>query len=195
MNGQPISDPELIKRIYEAVVRKEALYDGVYYTCVHTTGIFCRPSCRSRTPLLKNISFRASVEDALQAGFRPCKRCKPESPGPAGPEVRLVCSAREAMDAAFPATLSLGELARRLHVSSYYLQRLFKRHTGASPAEYSASRRLEAARQLLDHTDLNITEISLRTGFSSAAYFSAFFQKLAGCSPTVYRQNSAAKRL
>jgi AraC family transcriptional regulator, regulatory protein of adaptative response / methylphosphotriester-DNA alkyltransferase methyltransferase len=195
MKGQPVQDQELISRIYDSVARREATYDGIYYTGVHSTGIFCRPSCRSRTPLLKNVSFYTSMDAARQAGFRPCKRCKPETPGPAGPEERLIEAAKAAIKAASPKPVTLAELAAGLHISPYYLQRLFKRHTGVSPGDYSAALRLEEAQKLLAETDLSITETGKRAGFSSPAYFSAFFQKHTGQSPTAYREEAAAKRL
>ncbi|MDF2925681.1 MAG: AraC family transcriptional regulator [Paenibacillaceae bacterium] len=187
MNGKPVSDPALIQAIYDAVVRRDSLYDGLYYTGVHSTGIFCRPSCRSRIPLLKNVSFYASIEDAIEAGFRPCKRCKPEAPGPAGPEVRLVQAALVLIGSRLPQAASLAELAASLHISPYYLQRVFKRHTGVSPNEHVSLRRLEQAQELLSSTSLSITEIALSTGFSSASYFASFFQKRTGTSPTEYR--------
>lgn len=195
MNQEPVRDPELIRKIYESVVRREDAYDGVYYTGVHSTGIFCRPSCRSRTPLLRNVTFYPSVESALEAGFRPCKRCKPEAPGAAGPEARLVQSAMAAIKEALPRQLSLAELAGRQHVSPFYLQRVFKRRTGVSPAGYAAALRLLAAQRLLADTELSVTEVSNRTGFSSPAYFSAFFQKRTGQSPSAYREDASGKRL
>lgn len=195
MNGEPLSDPLLIQLIYESVASRQSVYDGIYYTGVHTTGIFCRPSCRARTPLLKNISFYSSIDDALQAGFRPCKRCKPELPGPAGPEALLVQAARRAMDEAMPHAVPLDALAAGLHVSPFYLQRLFKRHTGISPAEYTSCRKMELACRLLLDTDMDVAQVSNEAGFSSPAYFSAFFTKRAGCSPTAYRQQHTGKSL
>ncbi|AFC31421.1 AdaA [Paenibacillus mucilaginosus 3016] len=82
-------EPELFDRIYETIANKEDTYDGVYYTGVLTTRIVCRPSCRARTPKKENIRLYPSVEAAIQAGFRPCKRCKPEAPGPHGPDRAL----------------------------------------------------------------------------------------------------------
>lgn len=194
LRGEPVLDPELVARIYETVVRQDTCYDGIYYTGVHTTGIFCRPSCRARTPLLKNISFYASMEKALEAGFRPCKRCKPEAPGPAAPEARLVQDARRAMEEALPKAIPLEELAGRLHISPYYLQRVFKQHAGVSPAEYTAARRLETASAMLTGTSLPVAEISSRAGFSSPAYFAAFFHRRTGLSPSDYRLQAEASK-
>lgn len=184
----PICDPELIERIYESVARQESTYDGIYYTGVHTTGIFCRPSCRARTPKRQNVSFYTSISDAMEAGFRPCKRCKPEAPGPDGPEAALAKSVKELIAQGLPSSLPLGTLAGMLHVSPFYLQRVFKRLEGASPAEYALRLRIEEAKRLLaEEAELTVAEVAGRTGFSSPAYFSTAFLKATGLSPTEFR--------
>ncbi|WJH35585.1 hypothetical protein N6H14_06160 [Paenibacillus sp. CC-CFT747] len=82
-------DAELFNRVYETVARKESTYDGIYYTGVRTTGIVCRPSCRAKTPKPENVTFFPSVKAAVREGFRPCKRCRPETPGSHGPDAAL----------------------------------------------------------------------------------------------------------
>jgi AraC family transcriptional regulator, regulatory protein of adaptative response / methylphosphotriester-DNA alkyltransferase methyltransferase len=190
MNGS-IRDPQLIQRIYETVARRESTYDGLYYTGVHTTGIFCRPSCRARTPKAENVSFYTSADEARLAGFRPCKRCKPEEPGPDGPEAALIQAAKKAIDSRFPLACSLSDLAAALHISPFYLQRVFKRHSGISPAEYTTWRRLEQAKEHLARTDMTVSDIARATGFSSAAYFSSVFTKHVGFSPSEFRRQTA----
>lgn len=190
MSG-PIRDPELIERIYATVARQEGTYDGLYYTGVHTTGIFCRPSCRARTPKPENVSFYTSIRDALDAGFRPCKRCKPEEPGPEGPEEVLVLAAKKAIEARLPLSYTLADLAASLHISPFYLQRVFKRRTGMSPGEYTTARKLEQAKTLLIRTNMTVSGIAQSTGFSSAAYFSSVFTKQTGYSPSEFRRRGA----
>lgn len=187
MNG-PVRDPQLIERIYETVARRGTAFDGLYYTGVHTTGIFCRPSCRSRTPKPENVSFYTSSAEARQAGFRPCKRCKPEEPGPDGPEAALVHAAMAAIDARLPQAYPLADLAAVLHISPFYLQRVFKRRTGMSPGEFTTSRKLDQAKALLAHSGMTVSGVAQATGFSSAAYFSSVFTKRTGVSPTEYRR-------
>lgn len=186
--SEPIRDPELIGRIYESVARRESTYDGIYYTGVHTTGIFCRPSCRARTPKLQNVTFYPTIQAALDAGFRPCKRCKPESPGPDGPEAQLVKAAKEAVRSRLPGSITLSGLAAEQHISPFYLQRIFKRHEGISPAEYALRLRIEEAQKLLaGRTDMTVAEVARRTGFSSPAYFATAFLKATGHTPTEFK--------
>ncbi|WP_438444958.1 bifunctional transcriptional activator/DNA repair enzyme AdaA [Gorillibacterium sp. sgz5001074] len=186
--NSPIRDPELVEHIYASVSRKETVYDGIYYTGVHTTGIFCRPSCRARTPLRRNVSFYPSAQAALEAGFRPCKRCRPETPGPDNPDAALVKAVREAIRRRLPGSVTLATLAAELHLSPYYLQRVFKRTAGVSPAEYALELRVEEAKRLLTgRPDLSAADIARMTGFSSPAYFSTAFLKAAGVTPTEYR--------
>lgn len=193
--AQPVTDDALIGAIYESVLRRETRYDGIYYTGVRSTGIVCRPSCRSRTPLLRNIRFYTSMDAALAAGFRPCKRCKPEAPGTASPEVQLAVNAKALIEAALPRSVPLGELAAALHLSPYHLQRVFKRQTGQSPSDYTIGRKLDNAQQQLAASTASITEIAHVCGFSSAAYFAACFQKHLGMSPTQFREEPPAKSL
>lgn len=77
-------DPQLFERIYETVVRREPTYDGIYYTAVLTTHIVCRPSCRARTPKAANVVFYGSLQEAISAGFRPCKDAVPRKAAPSG---------------------------------------------------------------------------------------------------------------
>ncbi|MCZ8521931.1 MULTISPECIES: bifunctional transcriptional activator/DNA repair enzyme AdaA [Paenibacillus] len=181
-------DPELFDRIYESIASKESTYDGVYYTGVLTTRIVCRPSCRARTPKRENIRLYPSVEEAVAAGFRPCKRCKPESPGSHGPDAALAAEVDALIEAGFGGPITLKTLAARLAVSPYHLQRTYKRVTGRSPAERLQMARVQAARHMLEHTESSMTEIGAAVGFRSPSHFAVWFRQQTGFSPTAFRE-------
>lgn len=82
-------DAELFNKVYDSIVKRESTYDGIYYTGVKTTRIVCRPSCRARTPKQENITLYPSLKAAVREGFRPCKRCKPDTPGALNPDAML----------------------------------------------------------------------------------------------------------
>lgn len=177
----------LFERIYASVVNREPTYDGIYYTAVLTTRIVCRPSCRARTPKAENVEFYTSLEKAARAGFRPCKRCKPEEGGVLRPDAVLAARADEVMEARLGEKLTLSKLAEALTVSPYHLQRTYKRVKGYSPAVKLDRLRSDKACGLLAHTDAPIAEIGRNAGFAGASHFAAWFTRRNGQSPTDYR--------
>lgn len=180
---------------YRAVQARDARFDGRFCTAVVTTGIYCRPSCPARTPKAGNVRFFACAAAAEEAGFRACKRCRPESaPGdPAwdrradlvGRAVRLIADGAAA-DEGIPG------LARRLHVSERHLRRLFVAELGAGPLQVAATRRLALARILLDQTDLPVTQVAFAAGFASIRRFNAAMASAYGSAPSVLRERQKA---
>lgn len=177
----------LFERIYESVVRREPTYDGVYYTAVLTTHIVCRPSCRARTPKASNVVFYGSLEEATSAGFRPCKRCRPEEGGILRPDAVLAAEADGLMELQFGKKLTLQVLAEQLKVSPFHLQRTYKRVTGRSPAEKLDQLRVEKARMLLADTTLTVAEVGQAVSFRGPSHFTAWFTRKTGQPPTEYR--------
>ena len=180
-------DPQLFERIYETVVRREPTYDGIYYTAVLTTHIVCRPSCRARTPKAANVVFYGSLQEATRAGFRPCKRCRPEEGGTLRPDAVLAAQADAIMDGRFGSKLTLKSMAAELKVSPFHLQRTYKRVTGLSPAARLDTLRTEEARRLLTETAAGMAEVGQAVGFRTPSHFAAWFVKKTGLSPTEYR--------
>lgn len=174
--------------LWQTIMNCETKFDGKYLYGVNSTGIFCRPSCRSRTPLRENVRIFHSVEEARAAGFRPCKRCRPDECS-LGPDEELVESAKEIMEQRYHELLTLDALARELAISPYHLHRIFKRLTGTTPANYVLVKRIQAAKQAL-RTDpcRTVTDIALGIGFRSTSYFSTVFQRETGSTPTDYRE-------
>lgn len=181
-------DAELFDKVYASIVKKESTYDGIYYTGVRTTRIVCRPSCRARTPKRENITLYPNVKAAIRDGFRPCKRCKPETPGALGPDAALAAQTDAVIAACYGEKITLREIAQQLAISPYHLQRTYKRVTGRTPMERLHEVRLAAAKRLLQEGALPILGVADAVGFRSASHFAVWFRELTGISPSAYRE-------
>ena len=179
---------------YSALQRRDPSLDGVVFAAVKTTGIYCRPVCRVRTPLARNVLFYPSAAAAERAGYRPCFRCRPET-APFCPawkgtrttvERALVLIEAGALDEG-----SVAALAARLGIGSRHLSRLFAEHLDASPAQVAQSLRIQRAKRLLDDTDLPISLIAKRAGYRSPRRMTAAFLHVYGRPPSAL---GAAKR-
>lgn len=161
-------DPEACWR---ACATRDARFDGAFFTGVSSTGIYCRPVCPARLPARRNCTFYASAAAAEAAGFRPCRRCRPET-APGSPAWRgtsaLVQRALRLIEDGALDDGSVETLAARLGVTSRWLRELFAGHVGASPLEVALTRRVHFARRLLDETRLPVTDIAIASGFASA---------------------------
>ena len=187
---------------YRALCSHDARFDGRFFTAVTSTGIYCRPVCRVRTPRRENCRFFAHAAQAEHAGFRPCLRCRPEL----APLERHWSSTDATTILLQQATLwmddpqhwlddatSLGaRLAQRLGVSDRHLRRVFEDGLGVSPLQYLLTRKLLTAKQLLADTDLPITQIALASGFGSVRRFNAAFVEHYRLNPTQLRRQSTA---
>lgn len=176
------------EEIWQAIVTCDPAYDGQFYYGLLTTGIFCKPSCRSKTPRRENVRIYQNPDEARQAGLRPCKRCRPDALVFRSSEEELVEQATRLIHDHFHEPLTLPVMAARLFVSPFYLQKCFSRLRNVSPTRYLTLQRLERARALLANTQLAVTAVARQSGFRNSAYFSSVFQKEIGCSPSAYRQ-------
>jgi AraC family transcriptional regulator of adaptative response / DNA-3-methyladenine glycosylase II len=182
-----------------ARLRRDPAYDGVFFTAVATTRIYCRPVCPVRQPLTRNVRFYPSAAAAEQDGFRPCLRCRPETAPfcPAWNGTRsTVARALKMIEDGMLDEAGVDALAGRLGIGARHLARLFQRHVGASPAQTAKTLRLQRAKRLLDETDLKITEIAFRAGFKSLRRFNAAFVELYKRPPSGFRKrgNGSAAR-
>lgn len=182
-----MTEEERFQAVYATILRRDTRYDGIYYVGIASTGIVCRPSCRSRTPKPENVRVYDNLNDALKAGFRPCKRCRPEDPGRHGPDAQLAQSAIELIERRYAEPLTLSVMAAQLNISPFHLQRTFKRITGQSPAEHMMQTRLESAGRMLAQSELPVADIARAVGFRSASHFTSVFHRAYGCSPHAYR--------
>ena len=176
---------------YDAVQRRDPGYDGVFFTGVSSTGIFCRPVCPAVTPKPENCTFYPSAAAALEAGYRPCLRCRPESApnSPAWNGVRTTVSrALRLIDEGALDDATVTEFSERLGVSDRYLRKLFSEHVGASPLAVARARRVLAAKKLISDTDASMTDIASRAGFRSVRQFNHTFRSLYGRSPSELRR-------
>ena len=182
---------------YQAVQRRDPALDGVVFVAVKTTGIYCRPVCRARTPLARNIAFYPSAAAAERAGYRPCLRCRPET-APFCPAWKGTMTTVERALALIQAGAldrdSVAALAERLGVGSRHLSRLFAKHLDASPLRVALSLRIQRAKRLLDGTDLPVAGIAERAGFSSPRRMSAAFAQLYGQPPSTLRKRQIKER-
>lgn len=170
---------------WKAIVECDATYDDMFIYAVQTTGIFCRPSCKSRVPNKENVRIFKNAYMALEEKFRPCKRCKPD--GLNVPAEEWVEQIIEWIHQHYADSLTLQTLADVSHGSPYHLQRLFKRVKGISPTEYIQQIRLKKAIIMLESTEQSITNIGTTVGFANTPYFITLFKKKLGCTPSSYR--------
>lgn len=155
---------------YSALQRRDPSLDGVVFAAVKTTGIYCRPVCRVRTPLARNVVFYPSAAAAERAGYRPCFRCRPETAPfcPAWKGTRTTVErALVLIETGVLDKDSVAALAARLGIGARHLSRLFADHLDASPVQVAQSLRIQRAKRLLDETDLPISVIAERAGFRS----------------------------
>ncbi len=182
---------------YAAMLSRDPATDGRFFTCVKTTGIFCRNVCPARPPHLKNCVFVATAAQAAAAGFRACKRCRPES-APASPAwIGSASSVSRALkliqDGALDAeNEGRGEvLGDKLGLGERQVRRLFKRHLGATPVAVAQAKRLAAAATLIDEGRLKMSEVALAAGFGSVRRFNEVFAAVHGETPAARRRRSA----
>ncbi len=167
---------------YRAVVAHDARFDGRLFVGVTSTGVYCRPVCRVRTPMRRNCRFFANAASAESAGFRPCLRCRPEqAPGLAlvdSPDV-LAQHAARMFDAAARdgQAVSVPDVADRLGVTDRHLRRIFVAAHGVSPLDYLTTQRLLLAKQLLTDTRLAVADVAHASGFGSQRRFHAAFRQ------------------
>ena len=175
---------------YRAVKSRDRRFDGVFYTAVRTTGIYCRPSCPARTPAFQNVTFHPSAASAQAAGYRACKRCLPDAtPGSpdwdvaataAGRAMRLIADGvvdREGVDG----------LAHRVGYTSRHLTRILTAELGAGPLALARARRAQTARVLIETTELTYADVAFASGFSSVRQFNDTIREVYAASPTDLR--------
>jgi AraC family transcriptional regulator of adaptative response/methylated-DNA-[protein]-cysteine methyltransferase len=174
---------------WAAILTRDASADGSFFFAVRTTGVFCRPSCPSRTPRPENVSFHASADEALRAGFRACKRCQPTQASTSDSRTALIASLCRLIEtAATPPDLAT--LARHAGLSAHYLHRMFKAVTGLTPGAYAAAHRRERVHAALDES-MSVTAAIYDAGYNSQGRFYERANDMLGMTPTRYRAGGA----
>jgi AraC family transcriptional regulator of adaptative response / DNA-3-methyladenine glycosylase II len=181
---------------YLALKARDARFDGHFFVGVSSTGVYCRPVCRVRTPKRENCRFFQTPAQAEAARFRPCMKCRPEiAPGLSHTDSSrcLADTAATLISAAVHAgqPLPMPALAARLGVTDRHLRRIFQATHGVSPLDHLATQRLLLAKQLLTDTTLPITQVALASGYASLRRFNAAFVERYRFQPTQLRRASA----
>ncbi len=181
---------------YRAVSSRDPRFDGTFVTTVTTTGIYCRPSCPAQTPKRENVRFYPCAAAAAAAGFRACRRCRPEAaPGSREWDVRgdLAAQALRAIADGVVDEEGVPGLARRLHVSERHLARVLVGEVGAGPLALARTRRAQTARMLLDATDLPVSTVAFAAGFASLRQFNDTMRAQFGAAPSELRRHPAVR--
>lgn len=181
---------------YRAVRSRDVRFDGVFWTAVATTGIYCRPSCPARTPAPGNVTFHATAASAQQAGYRACKRCRPDAtPGSpawdvtadlAGRAMRMIADGVVDRD-------GVTGLADRLGYSSRHLNRILTHQLGAGPLALTRAHRAHTARTLIETTAMPVSDIAFASGFDSIRQFNTTIRQVYGTAPTQLRGTTTAE--
>ena len=176
----------------QAILARDARFDGRFFTGVTSTGIYCRPVCPARPPKAENCRYYPTAAAAQAAGYRPCLRCRPETaPGQGAWQgaSNTVSRGMTLIDAGALDEASVDALAARLGVGERQLRRLFLKHLGASPIAVAQTRRVLIAKQLIHETDLPMAEIALAAGFGSVRRFNETLRALFGRAPSELRRS------
>jgi AraC family transcriptional regulator of adaptative response/methylated-DNA-[protein]-cysteine methyltransferase len=174
---------------WAVVVARDSAADGQFFYSVKTTGVYCRPSCAARTARPENVRFHLTTTDAERAGFRPCKRCKPDQPPLANKHAALVAGLCRFIENTEQIP-SLQILAERAKLSTYHLHRIFKAATGVTPRAYAEAHRASRLRSELRQNN-TITAAIYGAGYNSNGRFYEKSNQLLGMTPTSYRSGGA----
>ena len=177
---------------YRAVLTRDERFDGRFFGCVKSTGIYCRPVCPARTPRRENMVFVVTAAAAEEAGFRACLRCRPETAPDMGAwrgTSNTVSRALALIEAGALDGGDVDDLAGRLGVGERHLRRLFRQHLGAAPVSVAQTRRVLLAKALIHQTDLSMAQVALASGFGSVRRFNETFQALYGRPPSTLRRH------
>jgi AraC family transcriptional regulator, regulatory protein of adaptative response / DNA-3-methyladenine glycosylase II len=179
---------------YERILASDPAYDGRFYVGVLTTGIYCRPSCRVRKPLRKNVRFFTTVEDARAAGLRACRRCHPDDFARGEDVDREEVLALVAEVSADPARFDgVDALVQRSGYGATRLFEMFRRVLGVTPAGVLNTARIEYAKRLLREGNDSVLCVALAAGFQSASAFHRRFRLATGMTPLEYRAYTVQK--
>ncbi len=176
-----------LDEMWRAVCENDSAFDGVFFYAVNSTGIFCRPSCKSKVPKRENVRFFETSAQARAAGFRPCKRCRSDL-ADYQPMHEIAEKARALIEASFSNGRDCAAGLGQLGVSRHRLAEIFLAVHGVTPSEYAAGLRLKIAKQLLLDTGTPIVDIAYATGFGGLSSFYRFFKGRTGFSPAAFRK-------
>ncbi|WP_162920097.1 bifunctional transcriptional activator/DNA repair enzyme AdaA [Paenisporosarcina cavernae] len=171
---------------WDAIVQNDAKHDASFFYGVSSTHIFCKVSCKSRTPKRENVHISNDSSDFVRAGYSPCKRCKPDNL--LLPEKEWVHVIEEYIAHHFQLPLTLQTIADACHGSPSHVHRTVKKHTGLAPLALVQQHRIEYAKHLLSTTEWPISRVATKVGYGTTAYFITTFKKFTSCTPLQFRK-------
>jgi methylphosphotriester-DNA--protein-cysteine methyltransferase len=178
-------NPRQSDRLYQAFLRKDARLEGRAFIAVRTTGIYCLLTCRARTPRRENVRFFATRTAAEHAGFRPCRKCRPEVHG--GQRALERAALRGLLARLAEEDAAVNGVARESGASPSKIYRMFRRNLGRGPRQARAEARVSRACELLREPNRSVTDVAFEAGFASVASFYRWFRRSTGKTPTQYR--------
>ena len=178
---------------WQQVVARDSGADGAFWYGVATTGVYCKPSCRARRAKPVNVTFYASQAEAVRAGFRPCKRCRPDGMGAQAENALIVAKACRLIESA-EVEPSLTDLAEAVDLSPGYFHRLFRKIAGVTPKAYAAAHRADRVRKHLVKA-ATVTDAIYEGGFSSSSRFYERSTDMLGMTPRRFRAGGANEEL
>lgn len=174
-----------------AIRQRDRRRDGAFFYGVRSTRVFCRPSCASRQPRPENIQLFASAAQATAAGFRACRRCRPEQSGAASSQASLMAQVCRLIESCRDERLSLQQLGSAVRLSPYHLQRTFRKHLGVTPRQYAAALRVRDFKQAVRSSG-SVTEALYEAGYGSSSRLYESAGRELGTTPGQYRAGSPA---
>src|SRR5262249_27881376 len=178
---------------WEVVVARDASFAGQFYIAVKTTGVYCRPGCPARLPKRANVRFFDTRDEAERAGFRPCKRCKPDQPSLDRVHAEKIARACRLIETAGEEP-KLGDLAGAVGLSPYHFHRIFKQALGVTPKAYAAAHRANRVRARLGKSG-TVTEAIYEAGFNSNGRFYAGSSEMLGMTPSDFRAGGSGQEM
>jgi len=191
-----VLDQKLAHRYSQARKARDARFDGVFFTAVRSTGIYCRPICPANSPLEKNVEYHQSAISAAQSGYRPCLRCRPDSAPKSSAWLGTQTTFQRALDLIQQGALqeqSIEQLADRLGISDRYLRELFQNNLGTSPKKYAIYQQCLFAKQLLHSSSLSVSDIAFASGFNSIRRFNEAMKQQLALTPSEIRKSDACE--
>jgi AraC family transcriptional regulator of adaptative response/methylated-DNA-[protein]-cysteine methyltransferase len=180
--------------LWRAVVQRDRRFDGRVFFGVRSTGVYCRPSCPARRPRREQVIFFWIPEAAERAGFRPCRRCHPESTPTPDPQLEMIRRTCRYIESRVGASPTLGELSAHTGVSAYHLQRAFKRVVGISPRQYAEAFRLSRFKSAVKRGD-SVTQAIYDAGYGSSSRLYERAPATLGMTPATYKRGGASARI
>lgn len=174
---------------WKAIYSNDRAYDGEFYYALATTRIVCNPSCTSRTPNPKNVTIFKNFKSALDNGYRPCNRCKPDLLEWEGYKEELVERVKLYIEENYEKNITLSSLSSTLKKNPQYIQRVFKLLMGVTPLNYMHTVRITRAKEMLQNNMCSITNIALEVGYNSSAHFSSKFRFYENITPKEFRSS------